>query len=69
MLYNCKVYCPRYSNSASHLENIASHRAQLLSSMLHRALSLGATELEPQFEPLKVIQSNAAASLDANAAF
>lgn len=45
-------------------ENMASHRAQLLSSLLPTALCLGLTELSPVPEPLKVCTSIPATSND-----
>ena len=38
----------------SHEENIASHRAQRLLTLLPLALTFAATEIEPEFEPLRV---------------
>ncbi|TCD67573.1 hypothetical protein EIP91_012270 [Steccherinum ochraceum] len=44
-------------------QNLASHRAQQLLNVLPRALSTGATETEPQIEPLKDIDSGTAIDL------
>jgi len=38
----------------SYEESIASHRAQRLLMLLPRALAFAATEIEPEFEPLRV---------------
>lgn len=38
-------------------ENMAQHRAQLLSSLLVNAMRFGAAEVEPDIEPLRVSQS------------
>lgn len=38
----------------SHEENIASHRAQRLLTLLPLALTFAATEIKPEFEPLRV---------------
>ena len=55
---HCHVCCKfnalgqQYTDLTS--ENMASHRAQLLLQLLPMALAYGASEIEPQVEPLKV---------------
>ncbi|EJD00191.1 uncharacterized protein FOMMEDRAFT_112544 [Fomitiporia mediterranea MF3/22] len=51
-------------------QNMATHRAQHLLSILPRALSYGAAELEPEFEPLKNFDTNDEVQVeDSSAAF
>ncbi|KAL5513533.1 hypothetical protein ACEPAH_3932 [Sanghuangporus vaninii] len=51
-------------------QNMATHRAQHLLSLLPRAMSFGATELEPDVEPLKNFDTNLVIECDdSNATF
>jgi hypothetical protein len=47
-------YCTSRFTQPLFLENLASHRAELLSELLPIALARGLAETEPHNEPLKV---------------
>jgi hypothetical protein len=50
----CRFICANLLRLKVVLENMASHRAQTLSQLLPLAFAYGASEMEPEFEPLKV---------------